>query len=68
MFDAAATPQKLAMIAQVLDAYSVAFAIDDPAKRESLGNFLLQCMEEGANSVDELADALDRQIGKGCLR
>lgn len=68
MSDAAATPQKLAMIAQVLDAYSVAFAIDDPAKRARLGNLLLQCVEEGAHSVEDLADALDRQIVKGCLR
>jgi len=64
-----ATPQQLAMIAQVLDAYSAAFALDDdPAKRERLGCLLLQCLEAGARTVDELADALDEHIGKGCMR
>ena len=64
----AATPQQLAMISQVLDAYSVAFAIDDPLRRETLGCLLLQCVEDGARTTDELADALDRHIGNGCLR
>jgi hypothetical protein len=63
-----ATPQQLAMIAQVMDAYSTAFALDDPAKRERIGSLLLECLEAGARTVDELADALDEHIGKGCMR
>lgn len=63
-----ATPQQLAMIAQVLDAYSQAFALDDPAKRERLGSLLLQSLEQGARTVDDLADALDEHIEKGCMR
>lgn len=56
------------MMAEVLDAYSVAFALDDPAKREKIGRLLQQCLEEGARTTDELADALDEHIGRGCLR
>lgn len=63
-----ATPQQLAMIAQVMDAYGTAFALDDPAKRERLGSLLLQCVKAGARTVDELADALDEEIEKGCMR
>jgi hypothetical protein len=63
-----ATPPELAMIAQVQDAYCVAFGIEDRARREKLGRLLLQCLKGGARTIDELTDALDDQIGKGCLR
>jgi hypothetical protein len=63
-----ATPQELAMIAQVQDAYCVAFGIEDRIGREKLGRLLLQCLTAGAQTMDQLADALDDQIGKGCLR
>ena len=68
MTNVTATPQQLAMIAQVLDAYSIAFAIDDPFKRESLGSLLLQSLEGGAQTIEDLADALERHIGNGFLR
>ena len=61
-------PQQLAMMAQVMEAYCVAFALEDPARREKLGRLLQQCLEEGARTTDELADALDQHIGRGCLR
>jgi hypothetical protein len=66
--DVLATPQELAIIAQVQDAYCVAFGIEDPLKRQELRLLLLRCLEAGAHMMDELADALDDQIGKGCFR
>ena len=63
-----ATPPELAMIAEIQDAYCVAFGIEDRVKREKLGRLLLECLTAGANTMDHLTDALDDQIGKGCLR
>ncbi len=56
------------MIAQVLEAYAMAFSITDPVKRESLGELLLALVQRGANSTEMLAVALDDEIAKGCLR
>ncbi len=66
--DGVANPQQLAMIAQVLEAYAMAFSITDPVKRESLGELLLALVQRGANSTEMLAVALDDEIAKGCLR
>ena len=63
-----ATPPELAMIAEIQDAYCVAFGIEDRVKREKLGRLLLECLTAGATTMDQLTDALDDQIGKGCLR
>jgi NAD(P)H-nitrite reductase large subunit len=68
MTSAVVNPQQLAMIAQVLEAYAIAFSITDPTKRESLGELLLALVQRGANSTERLALALDDEIAKGCLR
>jgi hypothetical protein len=68
MTSAVVNPQQLAMIAQVLEAYAIAFSITDPMKRESLCDLLLALVQQGANSTERLALALDDEIAKGCLR
>ena len=56
------------MMAQVMDAYCVAFAIEDPLKRAQVGYVLMQLLVDGASSVDDLSNGLDEHIGKGLLR
>jgi hypothetical protein len=62
-----ATPQQLATIAQVLDAYCVAFSVQEPGRRERLGLLLLQFVEHGKTSVEDLSAALEEQIANGFL-
>ena len=61
-------PWQLAMMAQVMEAYCVAFAIDDPLKRAQVGYVLMQLLVGGASSLDDLSNGLDEHIGKGLLR
>ncbi len=63
-----ATPQQLSMLAQVMEAYCIAFSVDDPLKREELGGVLLELLQRGASTIDDLSAALDRRIGDGLLR
>ena len=61
-------PRQLAMMAQVMDAYCVAFAIEDPLKRAQVRSVLMQLLVDGASSLDDLSNGLDEHIGKGLLR
>ncbi len=62
------SPQQLAVVAQVLEAYSIAFAIVDPAKRDHMAQMLMMLHERGAHTQAELAVALEREIASGFLR
>ena len=66
--NAVVAPRQLAMMAQVMEAYCVAFAIDDPLKRAQVGYVLMQLLVDGASSLDDLSNGLDEHIGKGLLR
>lgn len=61
-------PQQLAMISQILEAYSIAFAIAEPAKRELVAALLMRLFNEGARTESELATALELEIARGFLR
>jgi hypothetical protein len=63
-----ASPQQLAIVAQVLEAYSIAFSVDDPAKRENIADLLMMLFERGARTQAELAAAIEREIERGFLR
>ena len=63
-----ASPQQLSVVAQVLEAYSIAFAVDDPAKRDHMAQMLMMLHERGARTQAELAVALEREIASGFLR
>lgn len=68
MANVVATPQQLAVMAQVLDAYCMAFSVYDREERERIGLLLLQFLERGKNSVEELSKALEDHIAMGFLR
>lgn len=62
------TPQQLALISEVVQAYAIAFSIDEPAKRELLAGLLVSLVERGIETKAELALALEREIANGFLR
>ena len=68
MANVVATPQQLAVMAQVLDAYCMAFSVYDREGRERIGLLLLQFLERGKNSVEDLSKALEDHIAMGFLR
>jgi hypothetical protein len=68
MSNLVATPQELAMVAQVLDAYCIAFAVEDANERERTGRLLLRLLEGGRSTVEDLSGALEEHIAKGFLR
>jgi hypothetical protein len=63
-----ADPQHLAVVSQVLEAYSIAFAIDDPTKRDHMARLLTHLHERGARTQGELASAIEQEIARGFLR
>ena len=63
-----ASPQQLSIVAQILEAYSIAFAVDDPARRENMAELLMKLFERGARTQAELAAAIEREIARGFLR
>jgi hypothetical protein len=63
-----ATPQQLAAMAQVLNAYCLAFSVRDSEERDQIGLLLLQFLERGKTSADELSAALDEHILAGSHR
>ncbi len=63
-----ATPHQLAIVAQVLEAYSIAFGIEDPEPRKRMATLLMLLHEGGAHSQSELAAALEEEIKRGFLR
>jgi hypothetical protein len=63
-----ATPHQLAVVTQVLDAYCIAFAVSDVEARERIAALLLQFLERGKTSIDDLSSALEEHILNGFLR
>jgi hypothetical protein len=63
-----ASPQQLSVVAQVLEAYSIAFSVDDPARRENMADLLMKLFERGARTQAELAMAIEHEIARGFLR
>ena len=61
-------PQHLAMIAEVAEAYSIAFSIEEPVKRGRLTGMLETMVERGANTKAELCSGLELEIARGFLR
>jgi hypothetical protein len=64
----AANPQQLALVSEVLEAYSIAFGVAEPEKRTYLADLLIVLFERGARTKTELAVALEREIARGFLR
>lgn len=63
-----ASPQQLAVVAQVLEAYSIAFEVNEPAKRDDMADLLMALFERGARTQAELAAAIEHEIASGFLR
>jgi hypothetical protein len=63
-----ASPQQLSVIAQVLEAYAIAFSVEDPAKRENMADLLMKLFERGAHTQADLAAAIEHEIARGFLR
>jgi hypothetical protein len=61
-------PQHLELIAEVAEAYSIAFSIEEPAKRGNLTGLLEMLVERGANTKAELCSGLEIEIARGFLR
>lgn len=62
------TPQHLALISEVAEAYSIAFSIREPARRGLLTGLLEMLVARGAHTKAELAAALELEIARGFLR
>lgn len=62
------TPRQLAVVAQVLDAYCIAFAVSDVEARERIGALLLQMLKRGKTNLEDLSSALEEHIASGFLR
>ena len=56
------------MMAEVLDAYAVAFSLTSPTQRELLAVLGERLVERGARTKAELCQALEYEIAKGFLR
>lgn len=56
------------MVAQVLEAYSIAFAVNEPTKRDDMADLLMALFERGACTQAELAAAIEHEIASGFLR
>lgn len=61
-------PQHLAMIAEVSEAYAVAFSIRERDKLALLNETLATLVERGAHTKAELMALLELEIAKGLLR
>jgi hypothetical protein len=61
-------PQHLAMIAEVSEAYAVAFSVREPERRASLTTMLAMLFERGSRTKAELMASLEIEIAKGLFR
>jgi hypothetical protein len=61
-------PQHLAMIAEVSEAYAIAFSVREPERRASLTTMLATLFERGSRTKAELMASLEIEIAKGLFR
>lgn len=62
------SPQQLAMIAEVSEAYAVAFSVREPERRAMLAATLATLVERGSATRAELMASLELEIARGLLR